>query len=161
MKPNYKLVGTVLILLLASVYSYNSESLRDGKLVVINGVLKEAPYFGTMGGDFVYKYVKVTLSENNGNFLLQDCSYKLIDFSKMKKLAVGDSLKIGVFKEDIMGTKYKVLSLSSPNYGTILNLEETKNCYRGRWKAGFYFAAIVFCLLLYQVIPFKRIRKNR
>lgn len=161
MRVNQKLVGILLILLLVSVYAYNSESIQDGKLVVIKGILKELPYYGTMGGDFVYKYVKVTLSENKGEFLLQDCSYKLMDYSKMEKLAVGDSLELEIFKVDAMDAKYKVVSLSSSSCGIILNREQTKNCYRERWKIVFYLAAAVFCVLLYQIIPFKRIWKTR
>jgi hypothetical protein len=139
------LLGMLLILLLASIYTYNSSnSVRRYELTVIHGALKDAPKFGSTGGDFTYPYVTFGLNEYKEQFILSQCSYKSLDLIGVGKLIIGDSLKVEALSDDGM---YYVFGLSLTNGYSLLDFEDYGVCNSNRWKKPFFFAVLV-CVVL-------------
>ena len=140
------LLGMLLILLLASTYTYNSSnSVRRYELTVIHGVLKDVPKFGSTGGDFVYPNVKFSLNGFKELFVLRQCSYESLDVVKLSKLIKGDSLKIEASK--VADGLYYVFELSLTNGYSLLDFEDYGVCNSNRWKKPFFFAVLV-CVVL-------------
>ena len=143
------ILGVLLILLLTSIYTYNLEPINRDKLIVVEGTLKELPFFSSNGGDFSYPYMKLKLNKHKEYFVFKNCSYKLLDLVKAKKMIIGDSLRVEAV---LRYNEYRVYDLSYPNGYVLLDFEKLNDCERNRWKEPFYLGGIALLILMIRII---------
>jgi hypothetical protein len=153
---NKWLIGMLLILLLTSVYVYNSLPIKRNKLIIISGTLKNLPRFGSTGGDFFYPYMILTLNEYKEQFILRDCSYKSLDVVGARKMIIGDSLKV---ETSVDNGAYYVFGLSSSDGYDLLDFNKYTTCNSNRWKTTFFWGILVFIILIIRTIIIPTIRR--
>ena len=159
MNTNLVLVCIIVVSLIISYNEYrNPQLINAEETYTIKSVLAESPVWSSTGGDFIYEYIKFTLSDGN-YFKLKNCSYKSADLERARLLSFGDSVILKTTSKDPFEQQYTVASLISPKYGVVLDTDRLNYCERGEWKTAL-FAAIAALVWLVARIVIKLLKLN-
>lgn len=136
---DYRDVGSLLILILGTIYLFYSPSSEDkNNLMYIHGALSNPPEYIELGDAGENKHLILHIDKYDTSFDIESCAYYRTNSDNLLSLIKGDSIKVLVRKErtwrENIHNDYDVYEVISPKYGTLLSLENTNKCYNSSWK---------------------------
>ncbi len=144
------LIGFALIGIIITIYSlFNNEQLSDKDLIRIDGTIKDAPFYGSHGGDMKYEYIRFELNGYNSNYYVRNDAYHVLKLNEFKKLRAGDTIQIGFVNQ--LKTKISIYELYSGKYGYILKLDDYNKRVQKSWKYPLFVTIGIFGLFLFRL----------
>jgi hypothetical protein len=149
----YKEIGALLLLaILVSIYTYHKNTpVEESELLLIEGTLREKPFYGEQGGDMPEPYIRITINENEKRYFLMWCSYSAAQTDKVLGLTKNSSIEFWIKKEDKNKRKADIFRLIS-NEEKYLHLGNYNYCYTHKWRGLLIFIKLFFGVIIVLII---------